>query len=70
MTRAYFPEDANKLDGAISAQRTSDAIAQADWLAAESGYADVQDLWISDPDLFVSLATEWREVNPWDQLGG
>ena len=70
MTRAYFPEDQHKLAAAIEAQRTSEAIAQADWLAAESGYADVEDLYQSDPDLFVSLAAEWRGDNPWHQLGG
>lgn len=70
MTRAYFPEDNTKLAAAIDAQRISDAIAQADWLVTESGSADVEQLWQTDPDLFVRLASEWRDNNPWDQLGG
>ena len=43
------------------AQQTIDAIEQADWLATESGYETVESLWLTDPDLFVALATEWRE---------
>jgi hypothetical protein len=42
-------------------QQLNDTIAQATWLAAESGYADIEELWLSDPDLFVSLAQEWRQ---------
>jgi len=57
MTRAYFPEDTDRLQAAID---------QADWLAAESGYTTVDDLWLSDPDLFEALATEWRNDHPRD----
>lgn len=47
-----------------------DPILQADWLASQSGYADVNDLYQSDPDLFVALAAEWRdEASPWTGLG-
>lgn len=42
-------------------QQVIDAINQADWLAQESGYEDVEELWLSDPDLFVALAQEWRQ---------
>lgn len=47
-----------------------DAIAQADWLATESGHESVDDLWRSDPDLFTALAQEWRDDHPLNQLGG
>jgi hypothetical protein len=47
-----------------------DAIAQADWLTSQSGYDDLNDLWLSDPDLYTALAREWREDNPLNNLGG
>ena len=41
-------------------QHLTDAIDQADWLAEESGYPTPDELWLADPDLFVTLAQEWR----------
>ncbi len=41
-------------------------IEQADWIASQSNYENVNDLWQSDPDLFVALAIEYRDNNPWD----
>lgn len=61
MSRPYFTESTSMIQ---------DAIDQADWLAAESGYTDTNDLWASDPQLFVTLAIEWREEHPMSQLGG
>lgn len=61
MARAYFPDDASRVAAAID---------QADWLAEESGYETIDDLWLSDPDLFTALATEYREAHPMVGLGG
>ncbi len=36
-------------------------IEQADWIAGQSNYENVNDLWQSDPDLFITLAAEYRE---------
>ena len=41
-------------------QEINAAIEQADWLAEQSGYNNIDDLYQSDPDLFVALATEYR----------
>jgi hypothetical protein len=61
MTRAFFPEDTDRISAAID---------QADWLTAESGYPSVNELWLFDPDLFMALATEYREEHPMAGLGG
>ena len=45
------------------------AIEQADWLAEQSGYNNIDDLYQSDPDLFIALAAEYRDDNPWTGLG-
>lgn len=50
-------------------QQTIDAIDQADWLIDESGYESVDDLWTSDPELFIALAAEWRGEHPMATLG-
>ena len=42
------------------AQQLADTILQADWLGEQSGYSTVEELWLSDPELFVTLAQEWR----------
>lgn len=46
-----------------------DSIDQTEWMTQESAYESVDDLYQSDPDLFVTLATEWRDDNPWAGLG-
>lgn len=48
----------------------ADAIDQADWMTEESSYNTVDELYQTDPDLFVNLAREWREEHPMANLGG
>ena len=49
---------------------TIDTITQATWLSNESGYTDLDDLWATNPDLFIALTTKWRDEHPLAQLGG
>jgi hypothetical protein len=51
-------------------QQTIDAIDQADWMEAQTSYS-LDELYADDPDLFVVLATEWREAHQdggWETL--
>ena len=51
---------------------------QGRWLKAEAkwrGFSSVEELWVSDPDEFVSLASLWRclkeeGLDPWDGIIG
>ena len=51
---------------------------QSRWLKAEAkwrGFSSVEDLWIADPEEFVSLAGLWRclkeeGLDPWDGIIG
>ena len=41
-----------------------DAIAQADWISTKTSTTDLDELFRTNPDLFDSLATVWRENHP------
>ena len=70
----------SKLSNTIRAakQFAEDMEGQARWLKAEAkwrGFSSVEELWISDPDEFVSLASLWRclkdeGLDPWDGIIG
>lgn len=42
-------------------QQRQDTDDQTQWMQDEGGYESVEALWLSDPDLFVALAQEWRQ---------
>ena len=57
---------------------SQDMEGQQRWLSAEAkwrGFSSVEELWIADPDEFVSLASLWRclkeeGLDPWDGIIG
>ena len=68
----------SKLSSATEYASKEDMTDQPRWLTAEAkwrGFPSVEELWIADPDEFVSLASLWRclqeeGLDPWDGIIG